>query len=216
MRNCLHIFTITFILSFCQAGIYIDVLTSEGAVVDCSEIMAGTHLVFVIGSDESGVEENAFFYIPVADVAKGEINGRGQINVWEGSILPAAGSAYLYHNAGSDGTGFLFSTYPDTQAGDWFIFDYYATDEGPCTVLYDNDLFTDPKTLYEIPFMHVPTRDFHLDGVVDFLDMKILAENWQAVCDDPNHCEGKDLDKSGLIDPNDLSLFSKFWLEKTD
>ncbi len=176
--------------------------------------MVGKHLVIVIGSDEGGFQEVGSLFIPVADVEKGVLESRGDFGA--DSILPAAGGAFLSLSQSSQWSGFYVYTYEDCQPGDWFILDYYAEDEGDCTLVYENDLFGNPTRLYENTFVHVPSRDFDEDGVVNNFDISILGLNWQAICDDPNHCEGKDLDKSGLIDAADISLFGEYWMETTD
>jgi hypothetical protein len=62
--------------------------------------------------------------------------------------------------------------------------------------------------------------DIYLDCCVDFTDFALFSTDWLKDCDDPNyhydpnsnHCLGTDLDNNGLVDTNDLWLFSENWL----
>jgi len=55
--------------------------------------------------------------------------------------------------------------------------------------------------------------DFHTDGWVDFLDFAVLASQWQNDCNIGNNwCGYCDLDQSGMVDCDDVRIFSDFWL----
>ena len=85
---------------------------------------------------------------------------------------------------------------------------------GDCNVTFYNFYQLDPSS--DIPFHHVPTRDFNLDTIVNFADFATLASYWQQGCSDPEWCEGADIDKSGSVNLTDLDLFCEYWLEKTE
>jgi len=71
--------------------------------------------------------------------------------------------------------------------------------------------------VYDLVFSHVRTRDFNNDAKVDFDDFAVLASYWQDTdCNDPNWCEGTDLDTDGNVDCNDLTLFVDYWLKRTE
>jgi hypothetical protein len=56
--------------------------------------------------------------------------------------------------------------------------------------------------------------DLNTDGFVNFLDFSHFANKWGATdCNDLNSwCDKCDFDKSGLVDVNDISLFTNNWL----
>ena len=93
--------------------------------------------------------------------------------------------------------------------------DYNATAIGSCTVEFaDYDISFDPIEYFD--FNHVRSRDFNKDTKVNFSDFAKLAFYWQdSDCNDPNWCEGTDLDTDGSVDHNDLIDFGDYWLEKT-
>jgi hypothetical protein len=50
------------------------------------------------------------------------------------------------------------------------------------------------------------------DGV-DFLDYSFFANHWLFTdCADTNDCNSTDLDFSGAVGPNDLDIFTTYWL----
>ncbi|RKY25042.1 MAG: hypothetical protein DRP62_02250 [Planctomycetota bacterium] len=138
---------------------------------------------------------------------------------YEGSHFDAAGNEAVvwdWEEPGIDGFD-LYTGSTGIETGDWFIIDYNATGIGDCNVgFYDHNVsMYDP--IYYLMFSHVRTRDFNNDTKVDFRDYAILASYWQETdCNDPNWCEGTDLDVDGSVDVNDLMLFCKYWLARTD
>jgi len=58
--------------------------------------------------------------------------------------------------------------------------------------------------------------DFNCDSRIDFLDLAKFAEKWQATCSPPDWCEGADLDRSGVVDYDDLAELAKNWLWPAD
>jgi hypothetical protein len=174
---------------------------------DGRDIMVGTKLTIIISSDANTIDPYAVdLVIEGTDRDYGYLSGA--------RALEAAGTEPLLYPWEDDlHQGFCFLTDDDAVAGDWFIVDYNATAVGNCNVVfYDNFEFA-----YYIPFSHVRTRDFNNDTKVDFSDYAILASHWQETdCNDPDWCEGADLDINGSIDVNDLMLFCEYWLEKTE
>jgi hypothetical protein len=61
------------------------------------------------------------------------------------------------------------------------------------------------------------TADLNYDCVVDFIDYGLFAVHWlEDGCSEPEWCGGADLTRdepSGIVDYNDLFIFSKNWLE---
>ena len=61
------------------------------------------------------------------------------------------------------------------------------------------------------------TADLNYDCVVDFVDYGFFAVHWlEEGCTDPDWCGGADLtrdEQSGVVDSNDLLIFSSNWLE---
>jgi len=183
------------------------------------DIMVGTKLTIIVSSDADGYWDGGLFIVdPYRDY--GVLSGRDYNDTtldWEGSRFPAAGEeARVYDWEGDDMSGFDFYGDDYAEANDWFIIDYNATAVGDCNVgFYDYNVSMDDP-IYCHEFFHVRTRDFNNDTVVDFADFGVLASYWQvADCNDPNWCEGTDLDTSGTVDSNDLGLFVDYWLEET-
>lgn len=191
------------------------------------DIMVGTHLVLVVGSNSDEPWTGALF-VPGDDVPYGELDARGYVPPWqnyEGSCLEAAGRGALVWNYRGMGAGFQLSTADsfgvpglDPVAGDWFILDYYARAVGSCCVTlysYLNDSINLTETL---SFEHVMSRDFDDDKIVDFEDLALLSAQWRTTLDvDSNSPNAKlDLNSDQQIDTQDLALFIEYWLEQTD
>jgi hypothetical protein len=64
------------------------------------------------------------------------------------------------------------------------------------------DVFLDNVSLFQ-----VAPGDFNLDGRVDFLDLKLLTDDWLK----PPSGLGTDLDGNGKIDFNDFGIFGENW-----
>jgi len=61
--------------------------------------------------------------------------------------------------------------------------------------------------------------DFIFDGSINFQDFAVFSSQWlRQNCEDPktNWCQKTDLDQSGQVDVNDLSLFARYWLLHPD
>ncbi len=194
------------------------------------DIMVGTRLVIVVSSDTGGYWWGGLL-TSVEDWNYGTLSGRGfsaETQTYGASCLPAAGrrpSAVEYSDP--TGTGFELSAFvgrsyaeraDDAVPGDWFILDYHAERVGSCDVgLYDFDLSPDVP-VEVLSFNHVPTRDFQGDGVANFKDFALLARRWRSAVDpDPNGPDAPfDLKTDGHVDIADLTLFTAYWLERTD
>ncbi len=173
---------------------------------DGREIMVGTWLTIIINSD---VGE----YWP-GDLMLKETN-KDYGFLWGARAFDAAGTEpYIYCWEDNQFQAISFNTDMDANAGDWFIADYQATGVGNCNVGLYEWFSTEPT--YEISFSHVRTRDFNNDTKVNFMDLSVFASYWQVyTCNNPNWCEGSDLDVDGDVDFEDLTLFLNYWLEVT-
>jgi hypothetical protein len=183
--------------------------------------MVGTKLTIIVSSDVGGnwgsdltIEGDYRNY--------GLLSGRDYNDLtgdYEGSRFEAAGYlARVWEWVGSaDIQGFNLDGHTSAVPGDWFIIDYTATAVGECRVgFYDRSINWDEPAYYHV-FFHVSTRDFNKNTKVDFSDFAVFASHWQETgCNDPNWCEGADLDTDGNVDIDDLMLFSDYWLEKTE
>jgi hypothetical protein len=184
------------------------------------DIMVGTKLTIIVSSDTA---ENWSGDLATADANRdyGVLSCRDlndTTGVCGGSCFPEAGteaSVVLWEEAGI--YGFQLLGHSSAVAGDWFIIDYNAIETGDCNVgFYDHSVSWD-EPIYYLEFSHVRTRDFNNDTKVDFADFALFVLYWQvADCNDPNWCEGADLDTDGSVDSNDLALFVDYWLEKTE
>jgi hypothetical protein len=55
--------------------------------------------------------------------------------------------------------------------------------------------------------------DIDDDNDVDFMDFGWFGDEWQTIgCQAPDWCGGTDIDKSGVVDVNDLKMFADTWL----
>ena len=187
---------------------------------DGRDIMVGTKLTIIVSSDSAGYWSGALT-IEGTNLNYGVLTARDyneNTYDWEGSRFEAAGTGarvYTYEEVGK--YGFQLLGHSSAVAGDWFIIDYNAINVGDCNVaFYDHSISWD-EPVYYLPFSHVRTRDFNNDTVVDFADFALFGSYWQAAdCNDPNWCEGTDLDTGGNVDANDLALFVDYWLERTE
>jgi hypothetical protein len=225
--------TLVLVLSMCPTvigQISLKVYEADGVTpFDCNDdIMVGTQLTLIVSSDSNDYWSGGLF-IADQNRALGTLDGRDydpNTRDWTGSHYEDAGDLAKV-TAWDDSWiwGFdLYTFYPvdgnskdnSTMAGDWFIIDYYADEVGDCKVgFYDYSISWDDPNYY-ITFSHVPTRDLNSDEVVNFCDYAIFSSQWNATdCNDPNWCDGADLERDGDVDYNDLELFVEYWLWPT-
>ena len=59
--------------------------------------------------------------------------------------------------------------------------------------------------------------DFNADGWVNFIDFALFSLNWQQMCDsNTGPCQESDFDRNGIVDANDLEIFTQYWLLFSD
>lgn len=206
----------------------LEVVDANGPTV-FRDIMVGTRLTIILRSDQTEYFCGGLV-MDWNDIVYGDMVARGTHDKfwnWADSCLYDSGSdSRTWRMDDSYSHGFQFIStefggdprFRDAVPGDWFIMDYHALQAGSCTIgFYDYmvDEFAPQDTL---SFHHVPTRDFNTDRVVNFRDFAMLASRWQSTPQaDPNNPDTAfDLDANQHIDVNDLTLFSDFWLKRTD
>jgi hypothetical protein len=182
--------------------------------------MVGTMLTIIISSAAGGYW-GGDLAITGEDCNYGVLSARDYSETtddWAGSRLPAAGKeARVWEWQEPQVQGFNLEGHRSALAGNWFVIDYTAMDVGICRVgLYDHAIsWADP--VYYLTFFHVPSRDFNRDAKVDFADFAIFTSHWPGVvCNEPDWCEGIDLDRDRSVSLNDLMLFADYWLETTE
>ena len=183
------------------------------------DIMVGTRLTIIV---DSNVAEYWGGSLVIEDEHRnyGELSARGSEPNYPGSCFEAAGFHAAVHDweeSGVDGFD-LYTGYSDIEIGDWFIIDYNAINIGDCNVgFYRHNIPFENELICYLEFMHVRTRDFDKSTKVDFADFAVFTTYWRGPdCNDPNWCEGTDLDTDGTVDVNDLMLFSDYWLVRTE
>ena len=198
-------------VSLARAGVSTRVCLADGNTpLEYYDIMVGTKLTIILSSD--AVEDYLYFDVAIqrTDSNRGELIGA--------SLLEGAGEdALLYpvHDDYLELDGFGYSG--GGSIGDWFVVDYNAMAIGDCNVWFYENFAMEPNEELSFTFTNVRTRDFDKNTKVDFGDFAMLASFWQEItCEDPNWCKGTDLDTSGIVDINDLMLFTDYWLERTE
>jgi len=205
----------------------LEVVDANGPTV-FRDIMAGTRLTIILRSDQAEYLCGGLV-MSWDDIIYGDIMARGAHDeFWryaDSCLYDAGSEARTSPMDDSYSHGFQFnSTYTKDHRrrtavpGDWFIMDYRALQAGSCAIGFYNYMVDEFAPQETLSFHHVPTRDFNADRVVDLRDFAILASRWQSTRDaDPNSPDvALDFDKDLRIDANDLTLFSDFWLERTD
>ncbi len=251
MKTCTMLLVIGLLASASWAGVSLQVYRADEqtplALADPNEpgiyedIMVGTHLIFVIGSDTPVDWWSGGLWLSWDDWAVGKIAGRvynPETGNYDGSILPADVEAYVNQTEDLQGTTFSLSIMDplwEPIAGEWFVLDYHAREVGPCIVgLYSSepaidthgdldpvppgDAPYDSFWIQGLTFHHVPSRDYDGNMVVNFADFALWAEQWQQTmtAGDPNAIPPGDLNDDAFVDTADLTLFCEYWLERTD
>ena len=196
-------------------------LADGNTPLEYQEVMVGTKLTIIVDSNAAEYWDGDLALMG-EDVNRAVLSARGpeMFGDWSGSHLETAGfSAAVYDWVNLEIQGFdLYTDFLGGEVGDWFIIGYTATAIGDCNVAFFDGIDYAPpyEPTYYIEFTHVRTRDFDGSTGVDFGDFAMLGSYWHQSCTDPNWCEGTDLDLSGIVDINDLMLFTDYWLEKTE
>ena len=215
------------IVPIAAAQITLKVREADGETpFDCNnDIMVGTKLTVIVSSDSNDYWSGGLF-VTGQDRALGTLAGRGldpnARDYTDSHYEDAGNSAIVTAWKDSSIWGFdLYTFYPvdgnsdsnSTVVGDWFIIGYEADEVGDCNVgFYDYSISWDDPN-YFLSFSHSPTRDIYSDEKVNFIDFAIFASRWDANdCNDPNWCDGVDLDRDGEVNCNDLGLFVEYWL----
>jgi len=229
VKKLLALILVLGMLPIAKGQITLEVCEADGETLfDCNDVMVGTKLTLIVSSDSNDYWSGGLF-IKDEDRALGTLAARDldpNTRDWTGSHYEDAGElARVTAWKDSFIWGFdLYTFYPvdgnsednSTVPGNWFIIDYYADEAGECNVgFYDYSISWDDPNYYVI-FFNVPTRDLNSDEAVNFVDFAIFASQWDANgCNDPNWCEGADIDRDGDVDHNDLGLFVEYWLWPT-
>lgn len=59
--------------------------------------------------------------------------------------------------------------------------------------------------------------DFNADGWINFVDFALFSLNWKQRCEsNTGPCQESDFDRSGMVDANDLEIFTQYWLLFSD
>jgi hypothetical protein len=197
------------------------------------DIMVGTRLALIVSSDKGEYWLGRLLMLQ-DDTKYATLSGRGYTTTQPGSTVfypnykdsclqAAGGNARVRDVKDLNGTGFSLTTatplsIPTTVAGDWFVIDYRAEQVGVCNIGLCDSRISNSIPIQVLSFLHVPSRDFNGDAVVDFQDFALLASHWGSVRgSDPNDpAAGFDLNDDARIDLGDLALFGEYWLQRTD
>lgn len=215
MKRIVVLSLITAVSAIAFGTLWVDIYwPDEVTPYDGTPIMVGQRLVFVLSSDAPGQKFVFFRLIAQEDRDRGRFLCRDSdpdnLPTCDESKLPAAGNANATLWDGTDYEGAWMQSGSNAVPGEWLILDYFAEDSGPCLInLAEGFQFT---TFDEIIIDQIPSRDFTKDGVINFDDFQVFAGYWQQICDDPNLCDAIDVDASGIVDSNDLTDFSCYWL----
>lgn len=101
-----------------------------------------------------------------------------------------------------------------------YIFELSQTEPGAIVATLDGDIEdTDgvDLTAYQWTFTQTTVDgDIDCDGNVDFNDFALLTLNWDGYgCQEPNWCDGSDINHSTAVDSIDLDIFARNWLTKS-
>jgi hypothetical protein len=237
VNKTLVVILVLSIVPIASGKITLQVREADGETpFDGNDIMVGSRLTLIVNSDSNDYWSGGLF-IAGQDRTLGTLEGRDYepnrplyepnssfygktqfIRDWNGSHYEDAGELARV-TTWKDSLIWGFDLYTSDVidinfvVGDWFIIDYKAEEVGNCNVgFYDYGLsWNDPN--YLLNFSHVPTRDLNFDDVVNFGDFALFAlQLYSPGCNDPNWCDGADLDRDSDVDFKDLGLFVDYWL----
>ncbi len=213
------------------ADVFVQVCGPDGITpFDCNDdVMVGGKLSFLLTSDFNDYWAGGLF-ISGEDRDFGTLSGRdydpntrdytgshfqpagqlARVFDWEDSLISGF-DLYTFYRA--EPNSYDNTTFP----GDWFVIDYIAEQIGSCDIgfyeYFEDDAMTWSEPVQIITFSQVITRDLDSDGIVDFNDFSLFANEWMKTdCAEPDYCNGADLDSDGDVDYNDLQSFNEFWL----
>lgn len=70
----------------------------------------------------------------------------------------------------------------------------------------------DGTVIDSFTLIHAVAGDFEPDGDVDWDDLKTFVGRWPESCNEPNWCDGCDIDQLGTVDFLDFALCARNWL----
>ena len=184
-------------------------------------LMEGSQLTLLITTDCNDYWSGGVF-IANDNRLLGELNGIDtdpNTRDWDGSHYDNAGYyANITSWKDSNIWGYdLYGSDVNSVPGDWFIINYEAIGAGD-----PNVWFLDYNNSWKIPtsvvsFNQIKSLDYNTDDIVNLYDFAIISQYWLANnCEDPNWCEGADIDENGIVDSNDIILFGEFWMWEPD
>jgi hypothetical protein len=188
----------------------LDIIDQTTSCRQYDDIMVGSRLKIVISSDSNvywggdlGVTDEYWPYCFISQRAPLQAAGlRASVYEFEESDIKLYG---------------MYAGDKNRVAGNWFIADYNTISVGDCKIGFYDEAISLYEPIYYLCFSHVPTRDFNNDKIVDFQDFNMLLSYWMETdCVDPYWCQGADIDRSGIVNIQDLVAFCEFWLERTD
>lgn len=94
---------------------------------------------------------------------------------------------------------------------EWQRDSVYFTNTLAANVTMDTDYTL--TAVYEPIFLSPMDVDWNSDGIPNFYDFGYFSMFWRyALCTSPDWCGGRDLDRDGVVDIDDLQTFAAFWL----
>ncbi|AQT69213.1 1,4-alpha-glucan branching enzyme GlgB [Anaerohalosphaera lusitana] len=102
----------------------------------------------------------------------------------------------------------------DSEFTNWNSYDANAVTGPKDGLPYNADVGVGP---YSVVILSQGTDpDLSGEGIVDFNDFSIFAQQWLNTCNTWDACSGADFDMSGTVDMTDLRTFVSYWLEGTN
>lgn len=199
------------------AKVTLDIYESDGLTLfDGRNIMVGTKLKLIVTSDTNDYWSGGLF-IDGSNRDLGILSGSGK------DLNTRDYSDCHWENAGPEATvtqwedsvirGFGLFAGSNCVPGDWFAIDYTALEPGePNVGFYEYSVSWDDPNDF-VMFNQVPAADFNTDGIVNLLDYSLLSSCWlEDDFTNSSGCQKADLYMNGIIDVNDLILFTDNWL----